>query len=341
MDVFSDALTALRTGAPVFTRTDARAPWSMRFPAVSGASFHVVLHGNCLLVPLDNGAPVRLDTGDIVFLRQGSGHTLCSDEVLTPDVFAQDRIDESSYIRQLLIEGRTVDRRVIVEASGDEPVIGCGLNKDGPGERTVLACGAYKLDTSRQHPLLAGMPELIHLPAASQQPALRTAIGQLTGEMDDPGPGGDSIVAALIDLLLLLIMRAWYQGMNADSAKGWTAAVADPAISPALRAIHTDPGHPWTVEELSRASGLSRAAFAKRFTAVLGEPPLGYLTSWRMTAAGRLLRETDARLADVAERVGYRSEFAFAKAFKREYGLAPGSYRRACRTGVAEVRLSG
>jgi len=301
----------------------------MRFPAVAGASFHVVLHGRCQLVQLDGGAPFRLDTGDAIFLRQGSGHTLCSDPALTPDVFAQDRIDGSSYLREMLIDGKTVDQRV--EASGNQPVVGCGLHQDGPGERAVLACGAYKLDITRQHPLLAGMPEVIHLPAASQQPALRTAIAQLTSEMDDPGPGSDSIVAALIDLLLLLIMRAWYQDMTADHAKGWTAAVTDPAIAPALRAIHSDPGHPWTVEELSRASGLSRAAFAKRFTAVLGEPPLGYLTSWRMTAAGRLLRETDATLAVVAERAGYRSEFAFAKAFKREYGVAPGSYRRASR----------
>jgi AraC-like DNA-binding protein len=341
VDVFSDALTALRTGTPVFTRTDARAPWSMRFPAVSGASFHVVLHGSCLLVPPDGGASVRLDTGDTVFLRQGSGHTLCSDQDLAPDVFTQDRVDHNSYIRQLLIDGKTVDRRVTVEAQGDQPVVGCGLYKDGPGERTVLACGAYKLDVTRQHPLMAGMPEVIHLPAASQQPALRIAVGQLTSELDDPGPGSDSIVAALIDLLLLLIMRAWYQGMTADRAKGWAAAVTDPVIAPALRAIHADPGHPWTVEELSRASGLSRAAFAKRFTAVLGEPPLGYLTSWRMTAAGRLLRETDAALATVAERAGYSSEFAFAKAFKREYGVAPGSYRRASRSGLADVQLSG
>ncbi|MFI6170141.1 AraC family transcriptional regulator [Nocardia sp. NPDC051052] len=339
MDVFSDALTALRTGTPVFTRTDARAPWSMRFPAVSGASFHVALHGSCLLLPLDDGAPTRLDTGDIVFLRQGSGHTLCSDPVLTPDVFAQDRIDDSSYIRELLIDGKSVDQRVPVEEN--QPVVGCGLYQDGPGARTLLACGAYKLDITRQHPLLAGMPAVIHLPAAGHQPALRIAVGQLTGEMDDPGPGSDSIVAALIDLLLLLIMRAWYQDITDDHAKGWSAAVSDPLIAPALGAIHADPGHPWTVEELSRASGLSRAAFAKRFTAVLGEPPLSYLTSWRMTTAGRLLRETDARLSTVAERTGYRSEFAFAKAFKREYGAAPGSYRRASRTGFADEQLSG
>lgn len=340
MDVFSDALTALRTGTPVHTRTDARAPWSMRFPSVSGASFHVVLHGNCLMSPLDGDVPVALDVGDIIFLRAGSGHTLCSDQALVPEVFAQDRITHGSYIRELLIEGKAVDQRVTLDPSGDQTVVGCGLQQQGRGDRTVLACGAYKLDVTRQHPLLAGMPEVIHLRSTHQQPALRTAVAQLTDEMDDPGPGSDSIIAALIDLLLLLIMRAWYEGMSADHAIGWSAAVTDPAIAPALRAIHADPGHRWTVEELSRVSGLSRAAFAKRFTAVLGEPPLGYLTSWRMTAAGRLLRETNAPLTVVAERTGYGSEFAFAKAFKREYGLAPGAYRRRSRSDLAEMELA-
>lgn len=341
MDVFSDALTALRTGTAVSTRTDARAPWSMRFPAISGAGFHVVLHGSCLLVPHDGGVPVHLDTGDIVFLRQGSGHTLGSDSRLAPEDFDENRIDGSSYIRQLSIAGKSVDQRVAVESPRDEFVEGCGLFKDGPGPRTVLACGAYKLDITRQHPLLAGMPEIICLAVADQQPALRIAVGQLTAEMDDPGPGSDSIIAALTDLLLLQIMRAWYQGMTADRAKGWSAAVTDPNLAPALRAIHADPAHPWTVDELSSVAGLSRAAFAKRFTTVVGEPPLGYLTSWRMTAAGRLLRETDAPLAAVAERSGYSSEFAFAKAFKREYGIAPGSYRRTSRNDRVAQERSG
>ena len=109
---------------------------------------------------------------------------------------------------------------------------------------------------------------------------------------------------------------------------GWAGALRDPAIAPALAAIHADPANGWTVESLASRAGLSRAAFAKKFNAMVGEPPLTYLTRWRMTTAARLLRESDASLAAVAARTGYGSEFAFAKAFKREYGQAPGGYRR-------------
>jgi AraC-like DNA-binding protein len=130
-------------------------------------------------------------------------------------------------------------------------------------------------------------------------------------------------------MLLLFILRAWYdEQADHDSASGWAAALSDRAISAALRAIHDDPGRAWTVEALGAQAGLSRAAFARRFTTLVGQPPLTYLTWWRLTAAARLLRDTDAPLAAVAARCGYTSEFAFAKAFKREYGTAPGRYRR-------------
>ena len=306
MDVFSDALAALRTGAPVSTCTDARAPWSLRFPPVAGAGFHVLLHGTCLLIPPD-ADPIRLSAGDLVFLRQGNQHTLCSDPAVPPETFDEARVGHSDYIGRIIV--------------------------DGPGDRAVLACGAYRLDVTRPHPLLAGLPAVIHLPAdLGRYPALRASIEQLTTEIDEPRPGSDSIVATLIDLMLMQIIRAWYDTLPSADARGWAAAVTDPAIAPALRAIHADPGRAWTVDALARESGLSRAAFARRFTAIVGEPPLGYLTSWRMTTAGRLLRETDAPLATVAERTGYSSEYAFAKAFKREYGIAPGNYRRHARS---------
>jgi transcriptional regulator GlxA family with amidase domain len=135
-------------------------------------------------------------------------------------------------------------------------------------------------------------------------------------------------VPALLDTLLLYILRAWYDEQAHRAPSGWAAALADPSISVSLRNIHEDPAHPWTVEELAGRAGLSRAAFAKRFVQLIGRSPLAYLTWWRMTTAARALRETDAPLAAVATRAGYTSEFAFAKAFKREFGIAPGGYRR-------------
>jgi AraC-like DNA-binding protein len=146
---------------------------------------------------------------------------------------------------------------------------------------------------------------VIQLPAGpAQYPALRSRVAQLTEEMDAPRPGSDSVVHPLIDLMLRQIMRAWCDGLPEDHAEGWVAAVIDPVIAPALQAIHDDPGRAWTVDSLRRRPGLSRAAFARRSTAVVGEPPLSYLTSWRMTAARRLLQESDAPLATVAARSG-------------------------------------
>jgi AraC-like DNA-binding protein len=266
-----------------------------------------VLQGTCLLIP-PGGEPARLGPGDVVFLRRGSEHILCDDAATPPLTFEPDRMEDSSPIGQIMV--------------------------DGPGARTVLLCGAYRLDTLRSHPLLDELPEALHLPASpGRHPALRSAVDQLSAELIHPRPGSDSVIATLIDLLLLYILRAWQDDQPGDEAGGWTAALADPGIMGALRAIHSEPGRNWTVESLGAQAGLSRAAFARRFALLVGEPPLAYLTTWRMTAAGRMLRESDAPIAALAARVGYGSEFAFAKAFKREYGIAPGRYRHQFRPG--------
>jgi AraC-like DNA-binding protein len=147
-------------------------------------------------------------------------------------------------------------------------------------------------------------------------------------ELRQPRVGTEAILSPLVDMLLLYVLRAWVDELSAHSGTGWAVALADTAIATALHHIHQRPQHPWTVEELATRAGVSRATFAKRFTTVVGQPPLAYLTWWRMTTGARLLRGTDASLQTVAERSGYGSEYAFAKAFKREYGIAPGRYRR-------------
>lgn len=312
MDVLADVLAAMRTGATRSARTEVRAPWGLRFPEVGGATFHVVLDGTCWLLPPGGARPVRLGPGDAVFLRNGSPMALADDPATALVDFVPGHWEP----------GRTIGRVEI----------------DGPGPRTLLLCGAYPLGRARPHPLVAGLPELLHLPPEpDRHGALHTAIGLLDAELEEARPGRDGIVPALVDALLLYILRGWLAdhsgagaGAGAGPARaGWGTALTDPAVGPALEAVHAEPGRAWTVEELGARGGLSRSAFARRFTTLAGMPPLTYLTWWRMTAAGRLLLSGDAPLSAVAQQVGYVSEFAFAKAFKREYGIAPGRYRRA------------
>ncbi|NUR60369.1 MAG: AraC family transcriptional regulator [Catenulispora sp.] len=300
MDVLTDALTAMRTGPTRSARTEVRAPWGLRFPAVGGTTFHALLRGRCWILPPD-GDPVPMAPGDVVFLRHGSTVSLADDPASPLTDF---------------------------RPAGWRPgqVIG-RVDVAGPGDRSLLICGAYQLGRSRPHPLLTALPDLLHL-RADEGPGLAATVALLGEELEQGRPGQDGVVPALVDAMLLLILRTWIDRVSGTELPGWPRALTDPAIGGALIGLHDDPARAWTVAELGDRAGLSRSAFAQRFTELVGEPPLTYLTWWRMTLAGRLLRESDAPLSSVAQQVGYSSEFAFAKAFKREFGIAPGRYRR-------------
>ncbi|WP_280447849.1 AraC family transcriptional regulator [Nocardia cyriacigeorgica] len=295
MDILSDTIAAIRTGSPSSGLFIRHAPWGRRYPVVPGAGFHVVLQGSCWLVP-PRGEPIAMGAGDVLFLPRGADHDLL-DSPTTP-------VTEIAHVG----EPREIP---------------------GDGVRTALLCGAYELGRRRSHPLLDDLPEFIHLPARpSRDPALRGAVDLLAAEVAEPRAGSDAAIPAILDTLLLFVLRAWLDEQARDRPGGWAGAFADPAVAAALRAIHDDPANAWTVPELSAIGGVSRATLARRFTATVGEPPLSYLTRWRLLTAARLLGDTDASLASIAAEVGYTSEFAFAKAFKREYGLPPGRYRR-------------
>lgn len=296
----------MRTGRPAAVRTEAYAPWGLRFGPVAGAGFHMVLQGSCVVIA-PGGDPVALSPGDLVFLHSGREHVL-ADQPGSPIVAFE------------------------AEATHERSVIG-RVDVPGPGPRCVLLCGAYKLDLERPHPLLRDMPELVHLPARpGEHGALRAAVDLLSAEVEHAGPGRDAIVPSLIDALLVYLLRAWLADQQGVHVRGWAAALSDPSIGAALHGIHDDPAHPWSVASLGQCAGMSRAVFARRFTDLVGEPPLAYLTRWRMTTAGKLLRESDLPVDAVARRSGYMSEFSFARAFKREFGVAPGGYRRTRRS---------
>ncbi|GAA2645704.1 AraC family transcriptional regulator [Dactylosporangium fulvum] len=293
MDVLSDVIAVMRAGRPVSTRLAWRAPWGQRFASVPGAAgVQVILRGSCWLLP-DAADPVPLGAGDVLFMAHGQGHALADDPATPP---------------------RPCDPELRAEPFTGEP--------DG-----VTLCGAYELDPAHTHPLLLDLPGLIHLPAhLERSPELRATVDLLAAELERPRPGTDALVPALLDMLLLYVLRTW---LDTHPARGWATALRDPAVGAALQAVHRDPAAPWTVASLAAVAGLSRAPFARRFTALVGQPPLAYLTWWRMTTAARLLRRSDAPLSAIADRVGYTSEFAFAAAFKRRFGTAPGRFRRA------------
>jgi AraC-like DNA-binding protein len=180
------------------------------------------------------------------------------------------------------------------------------------------------------HPFLRALPEVIHIPARpGRHPALRAAVDLLGADLTDARPGADAALPALLDLLLVYLLRAWLdEEASRRSGSGWCAALTDPAVAAALNHIHRQPARPWTVQELGNEVGMSRTAFARRFTSFVGQSPMAYLAWWRLSTAARILRDGDAPLATVAQQVGYTSEFAFSNAFKRTFGVAPGRFRR-------------
>ncbi|MFF5477687.1 AraC family transcriptional regulator [Streptomyces sp. NPDC012935] len=306
MDVVSDVIATMRVGRAKFTHSRRVGEWGNRFGPYPGAGFHIVLHGSCWLLPPD-GEALLLTAGDVVFLPHGAMHGVSSDPNQAP---------------ALLPPEADLERRDVVAS---DP--GAGPGTGG----AVLLCGAYRLDRGQVHPFLRALPEVIHIPAGpGRHPALRAAVDLLGADVREPRPGADAALPALLDLLLVYVLRAWLDEETSRSpSAGWCAALTDPAIAAALNHIHRHTAHPWTVQELAHRVGMSRTAFARRFTHLVGQAPMAYVTWWRLSTAARILRDGDDPLAAVAQQVGYTSEFAFANAFKRAFGVAPGRFRRA------------
>ncbi|MER7672812.1 AraC family transcriptional regulator [Kitasatospora sp. NPDC096128] len=305
MDVVSDAIAAVRVGRPSCERLGAAGRWGVRIPGYAGAGFHVVLSGSCWLLA-EGGEPLRLERGDAVLLPHGTGHAL-SDGVLT-----HRRVRSLPELEALLARPRT----------------------DTGGEGAVeLLCGKYRLGQGPGHPLMRELPTVVHLPTGGgSHPELASAVALLGAELAAELPGGRLAVPALIDLLLVYLVRAW---TGRPGAGGWGAALADPVVAAALAAVHADPARAWSAEALAARAGVSRATLNRRFTALAGRPPMAYLTWWRLTRAAALLRRGTDPLAAVAGEVGYGSAYALSHAFVREFGTTPGRYRATAATAAA------
>ncbi|MGW0536010.1 AraC family transcriptional regulator [Streptomyces sp. NPDC003032] len=303
MDVVSDAIAAARIGRPDAHRVRVSGSWCCRLPAYDGVGFHVVLEGGCWLLPDDGGAPCTLAAGDAVLLPRGAGHVLADSPA----------------------DARTVERAIPFEhwrTTNADP-----MSAHPAAPAAELLCGKYRFDRGgHAHPLLAELPETVHLRgSAGHHPELRAAIDLLGRETGAARPGTDVAVPGLLDLLLVYMVRAWTT--DHTSGSGWPAALADPVVATALRLLHDAPEAPWTNEALASRTGVSRATLTRRFTALVGRAPMTYLTWWRMTRAATLLRDTTHSLETVARLVGYGSPYALSHAFTRTFGTTPGRYR--------------
>jgi len=302
-DIVADVVATTRRGALMYARSRFRAPWGVSFPAGAAASFHVITAGACWL-SVDGAEPIQLTRGDVVLIPSGAAHQLFD------------------------IPGRAVRpmTEVVGRPLGDGAAL-CDVVIEGDGPQTVWICGGYRLAPGLRHPLTSVLPEVVVITAAqSRGTGLGAAVELIAAEVDGTDPGAPAVMSSLVELLFVYLLRTWFAGHHDDA--GWGRALFDPVVGTALSLIHADPGWGWTLDSLARKAGTPRATLTRRFAALTGQSPMAYLTAWRMTLAAQMLRDETSTLRQIAQRIGYDSEFAFARAFKRTTGAAPGQYRR-------------
>jgi AraC-like DNA-binding protein len=314
MDVLSDLLDRARARNALVRQLIQRPPWSVTYADAPPLTVVAALGGHASIRLDDAGvAPVRLAAGDIALIKGTGRHTI-ADDPSTPPRFVIYRG------KKHLVDGGEVAAEA--QRSLAPRTYGDGL----PGA-TIMLRGAYELRGDVGDWLLDMLPSLAVVPAC---PRTRAPLDLLATEIARDEPGQDAVLARLLDLVLVLALRAWCARPGA-ALPAWYRALAEPGIGDALRLMHDDPAHRWTVAALAAKVGMSRAAFAARFTSLVGEPPLTYLTGWRMALGSDLLRDTETTIATVARKVGYEDAFAFSVAFKRARGVSPSVWRRQVR----------
>ena len=304
VDPVGEALHRLRLGGALYARCELSAPWGLDLPPMAPLlTFHVVLSGSCRL-EMAGCEPRQLQRGTLALFPHGAGHTLCSD----PGVFAVPLFESDREI---------VSNRYEV------------LRQHGGGEACELICGAVRFDHPGARQLIALLPPLIEVEASSlgRQDWLNSTLSLVIDEARELRVGGETVIRRLADVLVIQAIRTWIE-KDPAARTGWLNALRDKQIGRAIALVHRDPARAWTLASLADAVAMSRTAFANRFVELVGMPVMQYITNWRMQIAFTMLQDRDARVADLAEHVGYQSEAAFSRAFKRFTGQSPGSVRR-------------
>jgi AraC-like DNA-binding protein len=315
-DTLSDVLRAVRLTGALFFAIDASAPWVAETPGARllaprlmpgvehVVEYHLITAGSCWAGLIDEPA-LRLEAGDIIVFPQGDAHVVSS----TPGM----RGDPSSEAHRLAEFGRLP---ISVSIQG------------GGGERAQIICGFLGCDARPFNPLLSALPRVIHLRGSGENgTVIRHLVELAVAESASPRAGSDCALSRVSELLFVEAVRHHVATLPAEQV-GWFAGLRDDQIGRALAKLHQRPAHAWTLDELAKEVAMSRSMLAERFTHFVGIPPIQYLAQWRIQLAASLLRTSSSNLAEIAERVGYGSEAALSRAFKRTVGIAPAPYRR-------------
>ncbi len=303
MDVLSDILRSVHLGGGVYFRCEFSAPWGMDIKPTPVAEFHIIVRGNCWLRMPGRSTPIPLQGGDLVAFPHGDAHTLV------------DAPEGVALPAEEILQGQNLDHYGPVTYGGR-------------GLPATVLCGYFQFDHDHPHPLVAALPPLIHIRSADSYDFawLQTALNFMIHETRTAKPGAEAVVNRLAEVLFVQMVRAYIA--QSEAPLGMLAAIADRQIGSALQLMHQAPQQPWTLAGLAQQVGMSRSAFAARFNQLVGHTPMQYLTLWRMQKARELLSETRLSTAEIAEQVGYRSDAAFGKVFKKAVGTGPGAYRR-------------
>lgn len=314
MDALSETLRVVRLVGAIFINARFTAPWCYQSPRADSVApvlepgaervviFHLITEGECY-VEMEGAAPVRLNAGDVVVFPHGDTHRMTSRPGLAP------------------AKGRSLD--VVLARRPRQLAFG------GGGVATRLVCGYLACDARLARMLLAGLPPLVRTNVRGSNAGiwLEASLRYALREARSPRPGGAGVLAKLAEVLFIEVLRQ-YMNEQSEGRTGWLAGVRDPIVGAALGSLHNRPADDWTLEKLARTAGSSRSVLAERFQHLVGSSPMQYLTQWRMLLAANLLRNSNAPLTRIAEGVGYQTDTAFIRAFRREYGAPPATWRR-------------
>jgi AraC-like DNA-binding protein len=328
-DPLSDVLTSVRLRGAIYFYVSCRGDWVAESPAardiagvvMPGAEhvlgYHLIVKGDSWAAS-DGVPPVRLAGGDIVMFPRGDAHVLSS----APGMRAPPHDDE------WVLATRDQPKPFPLAYHGQ--VLQPGATMPPEDASTVVVCGFIGCDLRPFNPLIAALPRLLHLSSGGVGAWVAPVLHQAVSESRQSRPGSAAVLERVSEMVFVDAARRYLESLPTD-ASGWLAALRDRHVGRAIGLMHERPAEPWTMDELGRQVGLSRSALHERFSELVGQPPMHYLTNWRMQCGARLLREGQATVATIAQEVGYDSEAAFARAFKRLVGQPPAAWRRAQR----------